>query len=256
MLTHSVHNPSGDSGIAETAEDTAEVLADRLAENFESVENRIRRACRKAGRDRSEITVIAVSKTVDARAIAAAAALGQLDFGENYVKPAREKVAEVRRLCGEGPRFHMIGHLQRNKAGDALAVFDSLHSLDSVRLLKTLDGALAGAGRRFPCFIEVNAGAEESKTGIEPGRTQELLEAALETENIEVVGLMTMAPFVSDPEEARPVFSMLRELRDALNEKLGGRVLRCLSMGMTNDFEVAVEEGATHLRIGTALFKT
>jgi pyridoxal phosphate enzyme (YggS family) len=195
-----------------------------------------------------------VTKAVDARAVAAACDLGQLDFGENYVKPAQSKIEEARGLGASGVRFHMIGHLQRNKVRDALKIFESLHSLDSVRLLKALERQLAGVGKKFPCFVEVNASGEETKYGMAPGEVPGLVETTLES-GVEVVGLMTMAPYVADPEDVRPVFARLRELRESINERLGRSVLQYLSMGMTNDFTVAIEEGATHLRIGTALFK-
>ncbi len=232
-----------------------ESLRSRLAENFKAVEDRVREACARSGRERPEITLIAVSKTVDARAVREAAALGQLDFGENYVRPAQSKMEEVREPGGAEVRFHMIGHLQRNKVKAALGVFESLHSLDSLRLLQALEKELAGRDGKFPCFVEVNVSGEDSKYGVSPDDAQKLVEAALEGGGVDVAGLMTMAPFLAEPQECRPYFAKLRELRDGINEKLGRRVLRCLSMGMTNDFEVAVEEGATHLRIGTALFK-
>ncbi len=228
----------------------------RLAENFRAVEGRIVEACQRAGRSRSEITVIAVSKTVDAGAVAAACELGQVDFGENYVRPAQSKIEEVRQLGATGAKFHMIGHLQRNKVKDALSIFESLHSLDSIRLLEALQKHLTGRGRKFPCFVEVNVTSEGSKYGVRPEDAPGLVEAALETEAVEVSGLMTMAPYVAGPEQVRPAFVRLRELRESINNRLGDAVLKYLSMGMTNDFEVAVEEGATHLRIGTALFRT
>jgi len=204
---------------------------------------------------RSEINLIAVTKYVDAQAIAAAREIGQRDFGENYVKPAQSKMEEVRRLGVTDAAFHMIGHLQSNKVRDAVTVFQSLHSLDSSKLLNALEKALAGREGSYPCFIEVNVSGEDSKFGIEPPELQPLLETAMETDKIDVVGLMTMAAYVEDPERVRPDFARLRELRDDANDKLGIDKLRYLSMGMTNDFEVAIEEGATHLRIGTALFK-
>jgi pyridoxal phosphate enzyme (YggS family) len=226
-----------------------------LAANFDAVDGRIREACARSGRERSEITLIAVSKTVNAAAIREAAALGQLDFGENYVQPAQAKAEEVREPGGGHVRFHMIGHLQRNKVKAALGVFESLHSLDSVRLLKALGKELGGGEREFPCFVEVNVSGEDSKYGVQPEDAHGLVEAALETDGVRIEGLMTMAPYLAQPEECRPYFARLRELKDSINGKLGREALRSLSMGMTNDFEVAVEEGATHLRIGTALFK-
>lgn len=231
-----------------------ETIKARLAGNFRVVEDRIAQVCARAGRERSEVTLIAVTKMVDAAAVAAAAALGQRDFGENYVKPAAFKMEEARELGAADARFHMIGHLQRNKVKDALATFESLHSLDSVRLLAALEKRLTSTGRKFPCFIEVNVSGEESKHGVNPEEAPGLVEAALEARGVEVVGLMTMAPYLSEPEDCRPYFVHLRELKERINGQLGREVLKYLSMGMTNDFEVAIEEGATHLRIGTALF--
>lgn len=234
-----------------------ETLKARLAENFRVVEGRIAQACARAGRERSEVTLIAVSKTVGAGAVAAAAELGQRDFGENYVKPAVSKLKEARELGAGGVRFHMIGHLQRNKVKNALAIFESLHSLDSMRLLDALQKSstkIGNFGAGFPCFVEVNVSGEETKYGVAPEEAPGLVEAALEDAHVEVVGLMTMAPYLSEPRQCRRYFVSLRELKESINERLGRQVLRCLSMGMTNDFEVAIEEGATHLRIGTALF--
>lgn len=232
-----------------------EALKSRLAENFKTVEDRICEACERAGRSRPAVKLIAVTKAVDTDAVIAAHMLGQLDFGENYVQPARSKIEEVRKLDMAGARFHMIGHLQRNKVRSALAIFETLHSLDSLRLLGALEKELAGTGRKFPCFIEVNVGGEESKYGLAPDEAPGLVEAAAESAEVDVVGLMTMAPYLANPEDARPFFARLRELKESINEKLGAEVLSCLSMGMTNDFDVAVEEGATHLRVGTALFR-
>ncbi len=233
------------------------MLNTRLAENFKTVEGRIREACARVGRRRSEVKLIAVSKTVEAESVAAAVETGQFDFGENYIQHAKSNIARLHELGVKGARFHMIGHLQRNKAKDAIAIFQSLHSLESKRLLDRLQKELrtAGAGR-FECFVEINTSGEGSKFGLEPEEAPGLVEAAQEAQHVEVAGLMTMAPFLADPQDCRKYFVQLRELRDKINEKLGNPVLRYLSMGMTNDFEVALEEGATHLRIGTALFRT
>ena len=233
-----------------------ETLSTKLAENFRIVEDKICDSCARSGRERSEITLIAVSKTVDADMVLAALALGQHDFGENYVKNAQSKLEEIRTRGCMDARFHMIGHLQRNKVKTALPVFDSLHSLDSKRLLDSLENQLDGIENKFPCFVEVNVSGEESKYGISPEKAFELVNAADDKKHVNVVGLMTMAPFLAEPEQCRPYFARLRELRESINEKMHNPALRFLSMGMTNDFEVAIEEGATHLRIGTALFKT
>ena len=238
---------------------TNEALKATLSENFRVVEGRISEACERAGRARSEISLIAVSKAASAQAVVAACELGQLDFAENYVKPAqskKEEVFELLRNNAAGVKFHMIGHLQRNKVGKALEIFETLHSLDSVRLLEALEKALAGGDGRFPCFIEVNVSGEDSKYGVTPEEVQQLVEAGINTRSVEIAGLMTMAPYVADPQEVRPCFARLREIRDNVNSRMGFDALQYLSMGMTNDFEVAIEEGSTHLRVGTALFST
>ena len=209
------------------------------------IRTRIDAALLRAGSPGRAVTVVAVTKGHDAGAVDACAAAGLLDIGENRVQEALAKAASVRARV----RWHLIGHLQRNKVGRAVELFPVIHSVDSPRLLD----ALGAAGRPLEIFLQCNVSGEESKYGADPARVPALLERARGHGNLRVVGLMTMAPFFDDPERARPTFRALRELRDRLEEVSGPGSLPHLSMGMSGDFEVAVEEGATHVRIGTAL---
>jgi pyridoxal phosphate enzyme (YggS family) len=193
------------------------------------------------------VTIVAVTKQHAAAVVDAVAAAGIVEIGENRVAEAVAKAAEVRAKV----RWHLIGHLQRNKARRAAGLFDVVHSVDSPRLLE----ALAAAARPIEVFLQINVSGERSKGGVPPEDARALRQAALGTP-LEVVGLMTMAPVADDPESARPHFRALREIRDALNESGDGHPLRGLSMGMSGDYAVAVEEGATHVRIGTALVGT
>ncbi len=217
-----------------------------IASRIEAIRARIRAACERAGRDPASITVIAVSKTRPASAIVEAWHAGIVDFGENRVQEAVPKFAEVRELLGAGPApaFHLVGHLQTNKAGLAVRNFSLLHSIDSERLLIAVGVAATGPTR---ILLEVNVSGEASKFGVAPAELPALAVLARNLPNVHLEGLMTVAPIVDNPEEARPVF---REMR-ALAQRLG---LSTLSMGMTDDFEAAIEEGATHVRIGRAIF--
>jgi len=231
-----------------------------FASNVNDVQRRIEAACLRAGRDPSEITVVAVSKTRTPAAIQAAYACGLRHFGENRVQEAQSKIPEVESRLGGRITWHMIGHIQSRKARDAAQFAHFVHSVDSVKLARRLDRAARGGERILPILVECNVSGEESKYGFDASdedRWDELHEPLLEIArcaNLQLRGLMTMAPIVEDPELARPVFSKLRHLRDALEDSLPGLALPDLSMGMTDDFEVAVEEGATMLRIGRAIF--
>jgi len=199
------------------------------------------------------VTLVAVTKTVGVPEILALARLGAADFGENRADALAEKRAAVA-AAGLAARWHMIGHLQTNKARRALPTIDALHSLDRRSLLDALARELAATDRApLPVFVEVNVSGEASKGGFAPADLRAALEAAGRVRGLDVRGLMTMAPLSSDPESSRPIFRRLRELRDEARSLgyLGGLEL---SMGMTQDFEVAVEEGATHVRVGAALF--
>lgn len=221
-----------------------QVDAPQIADNLQRVRDRIAKAAVSAGRDPAEITLVAVCKTFGTGHIRAAFLAGVRHFGENRVQEAADKIPHLADLTPR-PTWHMIGHLQHNKAKAALELFDVIHSVDSLRLAQSLAGR--AAPRTLPVLLEVNVAGEASKFGF---GLQEVEDAALAigaVPSIELRGLMTVAPLTSDREEARPVFRKLRALRDRLG-------LRDLSMGMTDDFEVAIQEGATIVRIGRAIF--
>lgn len=212
-----------------------------IAARVESVRARIAAAAERSGRSAADITLIAVSKTWPASAVEAAAATGLRDFGENRVQEGVGKAAEV---TAPGIQWHLIGHLQTNKVRAALGAFAILHSVDSERLLRAIS---AVASTPVPLMLEVNVSGEPTKFGIAPAEVGGLLTMAGNLPNLAVRGLMTVAPHVDDVEQTRPVFRALGELARAHG-------LRDLSMGMTNDYEVAIEEGATHVRVGRAIF--
>lgn len=218
-----------------------------LAENYKKVMREIGLAAEKAGRDSTGIKLIAVTKTVGIEEVRQAAELGITDFGENRVQDAEEKVKTMPSL-----NWHFIGHLQSNKARDVLPHYSLIHSLDRLSLAKALQRCAENDEIEVDVLIQVNVSGEASKFGLAPGNLPGFIEQLAGYDRIKVKGLMTMAPFVDDPEEARPCFSKLRQLRDA-NAKTGLELTE-LSMGMTNDYVVAVEEGATMVRIGSALF--
>jgi hypothetical protein len=194
---------------------------------------------------------VAVSKLKPPEMIREAIAAGQLDFGENYAQELRDKMAAVT----EPARWHFIGRLQRNKVKYVAGKVFELHSLDGLELARELSRKCGERGSRMRVFLEVNLGAEAAKSGIEPAEAPGLVKAMREIVNLELVGLMTMPPYFQDPESARPFYRGLRELRDRLREELSDPgALPELSMGLSNDFEVAIEEGATRARIGTAIF--
>ena len=243
---------------------------EEITRNVAAVRERIAVAATRAGRDPSGVTLVAVSKTHPPALVEAAAVAGVTDFGENRVQEAAEKIPEV--TATPGLRWHLIGHLQRNKARKAAAIFDLIHSLDSVRLAETLDRHVAqdtpphpdGTLRRLPVLLQVNIAGESQKEGFDlagglgnrealPGFWEDV-QHILDLQHLDVRGLMTIAPYVADPEQVRPVFRALRELRDELAVRFPAASWQELSMGMTGDFEVAVEEGATLVRVGTAIF--
>ena len=210
-----------------------------VKENLEQVRSRIAAAAKRAGRDPAGVRLIAVTKGVAAPYIEEATACGIQDVGENRVQEAQEKQSAV----GRKIRWHLIGHLQRNKVKQALELFDLIHSVDSLELVAALDRI----ERKVPVMVQVNVSGEATKHGCSPDETAKLVEAVQASDNLECQGLMMMAPYSDDPESARPFFRRLRELADRMK-------LKELSMGMSSDFEVAVEEGATMVRIGTAIF--
>jgi pyridoxal phosphate enzyme (YggS family) len=197
--------------------------------------------------------MIAVTKTFPAQSILAAAAAGQLRFGENRIQEAEPKILALRGIFGI--EWHLVGHLQSNKAKRAAELFDVVHSLDSVRLAVRLSEASFAAGKTLRVLLQVDLGDEETKYGAEPGEVRNIIAASSGLEGIRLDGLMTLPPFFDDPEKTRPYFSALRQLRDALASEHEGCLGRGhLSMGMSHDFEVAIQEGATMVRVGTAIF--
>ena len=220
-----------------------------LHERIEAVRARMRAAAERAGRDPESVRLVAISKAHPPEAVREAAECGIRVFGESKVQEAKAKIP----LCPGHLSWHMVGHLQRNKAGLAAELFDRVHSVDSLRLLETLDRAAAEAVKVLPVFIEVNVSGEGSKFGLPPEGVPELLRAAAGLSSLSVGGLMTMPPFAEDPEKARMYFRRLRGLRDQWRAETG-IPLEELSMGMSHDFEIAIEEGATWVRVGTALF--
>jgi PLP dependent protein len=218
-----------------------------IRERFTIVQARVGAAAYKAGRDAASIRLVLASKTQPSEAIRAAANAGARDFGENYVQEAIAKRAELSDLTDI--RWHLIGHLQTNKVKVAVSGFALIHSVDSVRLAESL--ARAQPSPRVHALIEVNLGGEASKTGVAPDGVAAILDAA--RDKLEIDGLMTIPPPTGSAEAARPYFAQLRELRDRLATQ-SGYALSELSMGMTDDFEVAIEEGATIVRIGRAVF--
>lgn len=218
-----------------------------IQKNLETIGKRICAACEKAGRSRDEVKLIAVSKRKPVGAVLEAAEAGQLLFGENRVQEAQTKIP----LCPPNLHWHLIGHLQSNKAKIAASgLFRMIHSVDSEKLIRLLDEYSATP---LPILIQVNISGEGSKEGCAPQDAAGLIEAANSCSRIEVHGLMTIPPFTPDPEKARAHFSNLRKLRDELQQSTG-TPLPELSMGMSNDFEIAIEEGSTFVRVGTDIF--
>jgi PLP dependent protein len=228
------------------------VSLDDIGANLAAVRVRLERAARAAGRDPGSIRLIAVSKTFGLDHVRAAAAAGQADFGENRVQEALQKIeasAELR------VRWHLIGHLQSNKARKAAGVFAAIHSVDSVDLVRRLDEAAADQGTRPELLVQVDLAGEATKHGAPPEVARRIVEAALGCRAARLVGLMLLPPWLEDPEQVRPYFARLRQFRDELVDAgLDPEALRELSMGMSHDFEVAIAEGATMVRVGTALF--
>ena len=214
-----------------------------VAENLAVVRERIAEACRRAGRSPDEVTLVGVSKGFPAELVVEACAAGLTDLGENRVQEAAPKI-EALTARGVRPRWHLIGHLQTNKAKTATGLFAIIHSVDSVRLAEALSHR---ASEPLPVLLEVNVAREPAKFGFAPEELSSAHSTIAALPNLDVRGLMTVAPMADDPGRVRPVFRRLRELRDGLG-------LRELSMGMTDDFEVAIEEGATLVRVGRAIF--
>jgi pyridoxal phosphate enzyme (YggS family) len=226
-----------------------------LRERLDYVRRRIQTCAAHCGRKAEDITLVAVSKTHPVDEIRKAIGAGLVDFGENRIQEAEAKIPEVGRNVA---RWHMVGHLQANKASRAVKLFDVIHSLDSVALARRLNRLCEEEERNeLPVLIQVDIAREQSKSGVAEDKLPELLEAVTECQRLNLTGLMTLPPYFDDAEKVRPFFTRLREMRDAFQEKgLFGQGPGQLSMGMSHDFDVAIEEGATILRIGTAIFGT
>ncbi len=219
---------------------------DRVADRLEEVRRRIARAAERAGRAPDEVRLVAVSKTIGIERIREAVEAGHRDFGENYVQEAREKLPAF----GPEIRWHFIGHLQSNKARNVVGAFALIHSVDSETLAGEIQKRAAAAGIVQDVLIEVRLDPAATKTGVEPEALDRLVDRVRTLPNVRLLGLMGMPPLFADPEDARPGFRLLRELLDAVPPESR----RELSMGMSSDFEVAIEEGATLVRVGTAIF--
>lgn len=220
-----------------------------IAQNLKEVRDAIAAACLKVGRQPEEVRLVAVSKTVDLERIREAVAAGQTIFGENYLQEAQAKIEAL----GQKVSWHLVGHLQTKKAKAAVALFDLIHAVDRSKLARALEAAASQAGKIQDILIQVNQGGEDTKSGVAPEATMELVQEVIELPHLRLIGLMTMPPWLADPEDVRPYFRALRELRDRLREQ-SGLPLTELSMGMSGDFAVAVEEGATLVRVGTSIF--
>ncbi len=222
-----------------------------IADNLKTVTDRIAFAAKRAGRDPSSVRLIVVTKTVDVESIRHAVAAGAAVLGENRVQEAREKIEKLGRMA----RWHLIGHLQTNKAKYAVKLFDLIHSVDNLELAKELDKQAAKIGKVQNILIEVSIAGEAAKAGVAMQDVTTLVREAAKFKNISIKGLMTVPPYSENPEDARPFFRKLRELAETiLKENIPGVSMNELSMGMSGDFEVAVEEGATMVRVGTAIF--
>ena len=226
-----------------------------IADNVARIRDRIASTAARAGLNPDEITLMGVSKTFPAESIREAYAAGIRVFGENRVQEFGGKADALRDLTDA--RWHMIGHLQSNKASKAAELFHAIDSVDSLRLAERLNDAAKAANKQLHVLIEVNVGGEEAKSGIAPDspELERILEGALRLDHLRIRGLMTIPPFTEDPQGARPYFRKLRELRDAIRDRsLPAVDMGVLSMGMSHDFEVAIEEGSTCVRVGTAIF--
>jgi pyridoxal phosphate enzyme (YggS family) len=226
---------------------------EQLRQRLERVHERMAEAAVRANRRPDDVKLVAVSKTHPAEIIREAIVAGVTDLGENRVQEAEAKIPEVGR---QAARWHLIGHLQSNKARRAVELFDVIHSLDSAALARRLDRACGEMGREeLPVLIQIDLGQEATKSGSAESEVPEIIDAIRQSQRLRLTGLMTLPPYFDDPEQARPFFRRLRELRDELRAQgVFGESSGELSMGMTHDYEVAIEEGATMVRVGTAIF--
>lgn len=227
----------------------------RVAERLDRVRTRIARAAERAGRLAADVTLVGVSKRMPAEAVLEAARAGLACVGENYVQEARAKrQALFEEPDARGLRWHLVGPLQRNKARDAVRLFDVIESVDRATLADEMERHAALAGRRVSVLLQVNVSGEAQKAGVAPDAAEALLAHCAALPHLAVEGLMAVPEATDDPESVRPAFAALRAMRDALRAGPHGASLRHLSMGMSADFEVAIEEGATLVRVGTAIF--
>jgi PLP dependent protein len=226
-----------------------------IAENIARVQEQIAGAASRASRNPEEITLMAVSKTFPAESIREAYAAGLRVFGENRVQEFAGKAAAVRDL--HDAEWRLIGHLQTNKAAKAAELFDAVDSVDSLRMAEKLNGFAESAGKTLSVLIEINLGGEPTKSGIPPGsdELEQIVQGAPRWGNLKIEGLMTVPPYTEDPEGSRPYFRQLRQIRESIAARALPQIgMAVLSMGMSHDFEVAIEEGATCVRVGTAIF--
>jgi len=242
-------------------------LRRKLADNVKRVRERIQAACQRSGRSPEEVTLVAVTKTVEVNVIRTVIEMGLVELGESRVQELVKRAGmihehlsrrrQIERMGAPGdPHWHMVGHLQRNKVRALMPWVDMIHSVDSLRLAETISNEAAKLGKKVPILLQVNVSGEKSKFGLAVGAVPHLAEHIKTLPGIEIVGLMTMAPWCENPQDTRPCFQRLREIfEDMRDDRILGPEFRHLSMGMSNDFEVAVEEGATIVRIGTALFE-
>ncbi len=231
--------------------DEQPLTRDRMAANIDHVRSIIAESALRVGRAPQDVTLVAVSKTRSVELVQMAYNLGVIDFGENRVQEALPKIAEFH---PQSVRWHMIGHLQSNKAGKVVNPFYCVHSVDSLHLAQALSRHAGEQGKVLPVLLQINVSGESSKEGMSAAETSDLARQIVALPHIRVDGLMTIAPLVEDPEEVRPVFRELRSLRDRLRDELPQCSWQHLSMGMTDDYTVAIEEGATIVRIGRAIF--
>ncbi|UCF89553.1 MAG: YggS family pyridoxal phosphate-dependent enzyme [bacterium] len=226
-------------------------MQDDISQNLIDISDRVGRVAQAAGRSPNDVLIVAISKTIPLDRIRAAVSAGQVHFGENRVQEARDKIPQL----PDGLIWHLVGHLQSNKTKYCPDLFHWIHSIDSIPLAREVARRYRDKGKVCRALVQVSVSGEEVKFGCEPDETADILKVLIEEEGTEPVGLMTMPPFDPDPEVSRPWFRALRQLRDDLvGQGLPEISLKELSMGMTGDFEVAVEEGATIVRIGTAIF--
>jgi len=226
--------------------------ANMISDNIKEINNRIKSACKKSGRDPGEITLVCVTKGIDPYRISEVFVQGIRDIGENKVKEGREKKPSVL----PGAKWHLIGHLQTNKVKDAIEIFDLIHSVDSLELARKIDREAKKDNKTVDILIQVNTSGEETKYGIRPEETSQFLREASQLTSIKILGLMTITPLSEDAERVRPYLRRLKEIFESVkNEAIPNVEMKYLSMGMSQDYAVALEEGANMLRIGTAIFK-